>query len=155
MASAQITGGRIRFPHKYGSSLASKAGMREQYSRLLLVQWPKRREILVITHFQDFHYIFKNEERKEKDYKLYQPQKQGNVARSYLSQKEPPFGRNKFWDGTKTRNNRTLVRAKREPRNSKNKVAVQPILQDAQTLVDNPTDDFTEPLIDPGNSWFH
>lgn len=37
----------------------------------------------------------------------------------------------------------------------KNKVAVQMILQDAQTLVDNLTDDFTEPLIDPGNSWFH
>lgn len=34
----------------------------------------------------------------------------------------------------------------------KNKVAVQMILQDAQTLVDNLTDDFTEPLIDPGNS---
>lgn len=35
---------------------------------------------------------------------------------------------------------------------AKNKVAVQMILQDAQTLVDNLTDDFTEPLIDPGNS---
>lgn len=34
----------------------------------------------------------------------------------------------------------------------KTKVAVQMILQDAQTLVDNLTDDFTEPLIDPGNS---
>lgn len=37
----------------------------------------------------------------------------------------------------------------------KTKVVVQMILQDGQTLVDNLIDDFTEPLIDPGNSRFH
>lgn len=54
--------------------LSSKlqAGMREQCSVLILVQWPKRRGILVIIHLQKFHDICKNEERQEKKKKRIQ-----------------------------------------------------------------------------------
>lgn len=59
--------------------------------------------------------------KTRKGYKFYHPTNQGNIKRKSLSQKESPFSGNKFGDGTKTRNNRTLVRAKREPHNSKTK----------------------------------